>query len=266
MIAALPMYDFAGTAGALDAVWEYIGARLRAAGVDAPLRLTRVSDLAAQWRDPGLLLGQTCGYPYRRSLKDVVEIIATPKFGFEGCEGADHCSFLIVRRDDPRAKLSDFRGARAAINARDSNTGMNLFRAAVAPQARDGRFFGEVIVTGAHAASLAAITAGEADIAAVDCVSFGLIARFDPAAVSDIRILARTPASPGLPFIASRGLPPEVRAATRVALLAALAAPRLRAAWKTLGIVGAAVMSTNEYERIDKIEAEAIALGLRQFC
>src|SRR5665811_293725 len=98
-------------------------------------------------------------------------------YGFEGCEGAKHCSFLIVRRGEAERGLAGFRGARAAINARDSNTGMNLFRAAIAPLAKGHPFFSDVVVTGAHALSFAAVAEGTADIAAIDCVSFGLLRR-----------------------------------------------------------------------------------------
>jgi len=266
MIAALPMYDFAWTASALDAVWNEIGRRLRASGVEAPERLTRGVELGTLWRDSGLLLGQTCGYPYRRELRDVVELLATPRFSFDGCEGADHCSLIVVRREDPRADLSDFRGARAAINARDSNTGMNLFRASVAPLARGERFFASVLVTGAHVASLRAIGEGEADIAAIDCVTFGLVARGDPAAVAEIRVLGRTPASPGLPFIASRNLPEGVADLVRAVLSSATDAPELAEAWAALGVVGIEVLPPEAYTRIDEVERQAEKLGYRHLC
>src|SRR5208337_3099340 len=62
-IAALPMYDFPEIAAANDALWAAIAAGLKARGVGAPARLTRGEDIAALWRDPGLVFGQTCGYP-----------------------------------------------------------------------------------------------------------------------------------------------------------------------------------------------------------
>ena len=63
-IAILPMYDFPWIAGANDALWASISARLTKAGVQSPKALTRRPDLTAQWRNPGLIFGQTCGYPY----------------------------------------------------------------------------------------------------------------------------------------------------------------------------------------------------------
>jgi ABC-type phosphate/phosphonate transport system substrate-binding protein len=256
--ASLPMYDFPWTASALDAVWAAMAERLRAEGIDAPGELARGVELEAMWRDPGLILGQTCGYPYWRGLRDVVRVVATPVYAFEGCEGPRHCSFLVGRRDDPRAELADFRGARAAINARDSNTGMNLFRAAVAPLAGGHPFFAEVVAGGAHARSLEAVASGAADVAAIDCVSFALLARERPELVGSVKILARTPESPGLPLITS---PATDLPALRRALFATLEDPALKADLAVLGWVGAEILDFSVYARVAELEQAAIALG-----
>ena len=139
-IAVLPMYDFPWIAGANDALWAAISARLAKAGVQSPKALTRRPDPIAQWRNPGLIFGQACGYPYVTGLKNAVTLIAAPEYAFPGCDGAAHRSFLVCRARDPRRALGEFRGSTAALNAWDSNTGMNLFRAAIAPIAR-GRLF-----------------------------------------------------------------------------------------------------------------------------
>ena len=131
-IAVLPMYDYPWTAAANDRLWAAMSARLNEAGVPAPASLTRGGDRGAQWRDPKLVFGQTCGYPYVTGLKDAVALIATPEYSFPGCEGASHRSFIVARANDARRDLSDYRGARAAVNGFDSNSGMNLFRAKIA--------------------------------------------------------------------------------------------------------------------------------------
>jgi ABC-type phosphate/phosphonate transport system substrate-binding protein len=248
MFAALPMYDF--VPAATDAFWTAIRASLRAVGIAAPEALARGGDLHAVWRDPALLLGQTCGYPYWTTLRGDVEILATPIYGFEGCDGPAHCSFLIARRDDARGALADFRGARAAVNAWDSNSGMNLFRAAVAPLAGGRTFFSDVVVTGAHARSLAAVAEGQADLAAIDCVSFALLAEGTGA----VKIIGRTPSSPALPFIASRTLPAPTLAALRAALAQAAEQP-------AIGLRGVAFLPETAYARVAEIEREAQALG-----
>lgn len=260
-IAALPMYDFPWTVAANDALWASISARLAEAGVRAPDRLTRAGDLVALWRHPGLLLGQTCGYPYVTRLKDMVTLIATPEYSFPGCEGASHRSFVIRRAGDPRRRLSEFRGAVAAVNAHDSNTGMNLFRAAIAPIAGGAPFFRAILVTGSHEASVAAVADGRANLAAIDCVSFALLGRGRPELIERVAVVAESPASPNLPFIASGTLPTSTIAAVRQALFGALDDPSLAETRATLGLAGARILVQPDYEIVVALERAAITTG-----
>jgi ABC-type phosphate/phosphonate transport system substrate-binding protein len=254
MIAALPMYDFPWVRAATDRLWATIRESLRAQGVGAPESLARDRKLPDVWADEGLLLGQTCGYPYWTTLRRKAEILAAPIYGFAGCQGPNHRSFLIARRDDARNRLVEFRGDRAAVNGFDSNTGMNLFRAAVAPLAGGKPFFAEAIETGGHALSIDAVVEERADVAAIDCVTYALLARGASRLVAATKIIGETQPSPALPFIASRALAPETRAAVRRALRDLPPIPEL-------GLVGVAFLPETAYVRVAEIEAEAQALG-----
>jgi len=260
-IAVLPMYDFPWTAGANDALWASISARLAEAGVQSPKALTRGPAPTAQWRDPGLIFGQACGYPYVTGLKDAVTLIAAPEYAFPGCDGAAHRSFLVCRARDPRRAVGEFRGSTAALNGWDSNTGMNLFRAAVAPIARGAPFFRAVVVTGSHEASVTAVAEGQADLASIDCVSFALIERGRPELVERVAIVAESPLTPGLPFIASARLGAPTIAVVREALMAALADPELAEARAALGLKGAPPIAPSDYRRVLALEREAKASG-----
>jgi len=260
-IAVLPMYDFPWTAEANDALWASMSARLAEAGVRAPVRLTRDGDLVALWRHPGLIFGQTCGYPYVTRLKDAVRLIATPEYSFAGCDRALHRSFVIRRVSDSRRALGEFRGAIAVLNAHDSNTGMNLFRATIAPIAGGAPFFGATLVTGSHEASVEAVAESRADLASIDCVSFALIGRGRPELIERVAVVAETPASPNLPFIASGSLPPSTIAAAREALFAALDDPSLAEARTALGLVAARILVQPEYDCVLAYERAAIVAG-----
>jgi ABC-type phosphate/phosphonate transport system substrate-binding protein len=260
-IAVLPMYDFDFIASATDALWAAIAIRLKEAAVPSPKRLTRGGDLDAQWRDPRLVFGQTCGYPYVTRLKDTVALIAAPAYAFPGCDGCSHRSFIIRRASDPRRALAEFRGARAGLNAWDSNTGMNLFRAAIAPIAGGAPFFRAIIVTGSHEASVTAVAEGGADLAAIDCVSFGLLSRGRPDLIKRVAVVAESPLTPGLPFIAAAGLGAATIASVRKALLAALADPNLAEAREALGLTGARPVGPADYDRVAEIERAAAAAG-----
>ena len=254
MIAGLPMYDHSWVHPATDRLWGMIRDRLRARGIDAPQRLSRDRDIAVVWNDQGLLHGQTCGYPLWKGLRRKVEVLGAPIYGFSGCEGPNHRSFIVAHRDNARKTLAEFRGDRAAVNGFDSNTGMNLFRAAIAPLADGKPFFADVVETGGHAWSVFAIVEGRADIAAIDCVTYALLARGAPHLLEQVKVIGETAASPALPFIASRALPAPTRLAVRQVLRELPPIPEL-------GLTGVAFLPETAYACIDDFEREAVEAG-----
>jgi ABC-type phosphate/phosphonate transport system substrate-binding protein len=260
LVASLGMYHYPFLAEANRRLWTAIGGYLRAAGIDAPIALDP-ADPREIWADPRLLFGQTCGYPFITALRGRVSLVATPIYSFEGCDGPNHCGFVVASARSRDRSLAGFAGARAALNARDSNSGMNLFRALLAPIARGRPIFSEAVVTGSHAASLAAVAEGAADIAAIDCVSYGLLKSDRPDLFEEIAVIARTPSAPGLPFVINAELGKSLLAAVRVALFAALNEPSLADARAALGLKGAAILDEAAYQRIAEIERGAIALG-----
>jgi ABC-type phosphate/phosphonate transport system substrate-binding protein len=203
MIASLPMYDRAETAGANDRLWVAIRDRLRAEGIDAPDSLTRgADDLWTHWTAPDLVLSQTCGLPYRARLHGKVCLLGTPDFGVEGAPPGYYRSVFVARADDPRDGLAAFQDARLAYNDAMSQSGWG------APQNHArllGLSFRPTLCTGAHRASALAVAEGNADLAAIDAVSWRLLARWEPFAAR-LRVLGMTDPTPGLPYIAAAGL------------------------------------------------------------
>ena len=167
--ASLSMYDLPELRASTDAWWRGLAQAFRDAGLQSvPDALTRGVDLETLWLSSDLLLGQTCGYPLTHVLAGRVTLVATPVFAVEGCEGPHYRSALIVRRDDDARHLADLRGRRAAVNYRGSHSGWNILRHEVAPLAEAGSFFAEVVDSGSHGGSMAAVAEGRADLAAVD--------------------------------------------------------------------------------------------------
>jgi ABC-type phosphate/phosphonate transport system substrate-binding protein len=256
------MYDLPSTSAALDALWAGFATRLRTAGIGGvPATLTRHSPIEAVWRDRDLLVAQTCGYPLLKYLAGKVRVVATPIYDVPGCDDARHCSFVVVSAGSRHAGLGSLRGGRAAVNAPDSNTGMNLFRAVIAPLAEGGCFFAEVAITGAHAASLAAVASGRADVAAIDCVSFWLLSRERPELADRVRILARTPPSPCLPLVTSSRTGDDELAVLRETLATTAESPDLAGSLRALGIAGFRVLPDDAYAVIARYERDAAALG-----
>lgn len=252
-------------AAANGALWSFLRDGLRQERIHGVPDNLNV-DLAYNevWFHPDLLFAQTCGYPYMHSLRGHVRLVATPCYALPGCDGPNACSFIVVRKGDPFASLEDLRGATAAINSRDSNSGMNLFRRALAPFARDERFFSAVVETGGHVASVAAVTAGAADVAAIDCVTHGNLQRFAPDRLAGVRILARTPLGPGLPFITRASASDGEVEAMRQVLRAALVDPAMEEVRQTLALRDIVTLSDADYGRVLVLEEEARSMGYPQ--
>ena len=261
-VAALPMYDFPELAATHDALWHAVAEHLRQAGVEAvPTRLSRGTGHEETWADPALLLGQGCEYPLSRRFADRVQWVATPGYAARGCVGALYRSAIVVRHDDPASTLADLRGRRCIINDAESNSGMNLLRAAVAPFAIDGRFFAQVLRSGAHLRSAESVLRGDADVSALDCVSFALLQRLRPALTAGLRVLAWTAASPCLPFITARATTPGTLRALRSALSSVLADPGLAAARGQLLLTGIDTTGDGGYAAVLALERAAQDLG-----
>lgn len=234
MIASLAMYDHPGLHAANDRLWAAIRAALGA----GPERLTRGRELDGalmdHWLSPDLLLGQTCGLPYRARLAGRVTRIGTPDYGLPGCPPGYYRSLIMVRKG---ARLGEAR--RFAFNDGLSHSGwagpVTWLRAR---GLRPGRF----LETGAHVASAHAVATGAADICGVDARTWEMIA--DPEGLRDaLEIVGRTAPAPGLPLITAKGRDPApLRRAVRTAIAGLSAADR-----GLLGLRGLAEVPDAEY-------------------
>jgi len=262
VLASLPMYDLPGLEAETDAWWSALSDAFRAEGLkEVPDRLARGEDMAAQWLSERLLFSQTCGYPLTHSLKGRITLLATPSYACPGCEGGLYHSEILVRTNADYASLADLRGARAVANAEGSQSGYSALRAAIAPLARDGRFFASVSLSGGHLNSMIQVSEGQADVCAVDCVTYHLLAQTQPSAVAGLRSLAVSPSAPALPYITRLTIAPSDLERLRAGLRRAVADPSVRDVRARLLLDDILVKPLGAYDRIDEMEAEAVALG-----
>jgi ABC-type phosphate/phosphonate transport system substrate-binding protein len=262
-IASIAMYrDPPVVAAATQALWALVRERLSALGMaDVPEALDETIAHDAAWLDTRLLLAQTCSYPYAAQLRGSVRVVANPVYNHPGCAGAYSNSMILVRRSSPVIEVGELRGQAAVINDWHSNSGMNLLRYTIAPHAAGGRFFGQVSVSGSHIASIAQVAAGNADVAAIDCVTYGNLARFDPERLSDVRVLAETVRTPSLPFIARASSSDEELAVLREALFSVTTDPGAKDICTTLGLRGFEILPENCFDAVMELEDAAAALG-----
>jgi len=224
-VASLPMYDFPELQDAHDAFWGALATRLIAAGLtDVPRALTHGATPAQVWGSPRLLFAQGCEYPLAKAFADRVRVVAHPMYSAAGCDSSRYRSAIVVRKNDPDQSASEgglagLRGRRCVVNERDSNSGMNLLRSSIAQVANGEPFFASVAVSGSHLRSVEIVASGEADVAAIDCVSFAHFQRLYPSLVADLCVLSWTASTPSLPYITAGTASDETVRALRAALV-----------------------------------------------
>ncbi|MEP2533995.1 PhnD/SsuA/transferrin family substrate-binding protein [Shimia sp.] len=219
MIASLSMYDRPETAEANDRLWKAIRSHL----TDAPRDLTRDADVWSVWQSPELMLAQTCGMPYRTRLHHHVRLVATPDYGLPGCPPGYYNSVLVAHHTQAAQPLSAFDGASLAYNEAMSQSG---WAAPFAHFTEHGLKIGPRTATGAHRESAQAVAEQQADIAAVDALTWALIQQFDDFS-TNLTEIARTAPTPALPFITAPNRDPEpIRCALSQAVAQLSAADR----------------------------------------
>ena len=218
MIAALPMYDWPEARADVERFYGDLRARVPA----LPPALTRGRDLAALWRDPALVVSQTCWGPMRAGLSAHVRVLAQPDYSdVPGGRGPMYRSAVVARAGTAatppkaaRAALPALNG-RVALNERGSLSGW----IALVEDAGDPADWADgLIETGSHRASIRAVAEGRADLAAIDCRSWALALAHEPCARALV-VIGWTAERPGLPFVTARGTDPAMASALRAALI-----------------------------------------------
>ena len=159
-------------------------------------------DKPGAFHQKNLFLGHTCGYPFATRLWQTHRLVCVPEFDIEGAKNGFYSSWVIANRDSTGNALSDFRHHRVAINNRDSNSGMNVLRHAVAPLAQGRPFFKEVQISGSHLTSIKMVENGSADLAAIDAVTYHFAQSANMVNEDRIKVIDQSEQTLGLPFVA----------------------------------------------------------------
>lgn len=250
MQATLPMYF--PPREALQAFWAALAGLLYAdaacAGLDIPKTLRWPDDVHAHWQDSDLLLSQACGFPLVTLLAGRVQLVGTFAYQAPGVQGIYCRSQLICRAGDARQTLAQFGGSRLAYNDTVSQSGYNALRALLASSTTQRPFFAHALDTGAHYRSVEAVRKGQADMAAIDPVSYVHWQHSHPESAGELRVFGQTEAYPGLPLITALQTPVVVVNALRRALHSVAHDARFQAVRAPLLITGFEATGMADYQ------------------
>lgn len=190
-------------------------------------------DLPTLWQHPKLLLAQACWGPMELGLSKRVGVVGQGDYsGYEGGHGAFYSSVILMRVagagggvSSPAGgcahiRLETLRGRRLAFNSADSMSGIIALTRDLAAMGEGLSLFSQRIETGGHRASMIAVAQGLADVCAIDCRSWALAQRFEPAAKL-LQPVGWTNRRKGLPFITAIETPAYVVAELRGLLASA---------------------------------------------
>ncbi len=261
-VASMPMYDMPEVQKALDSLWAGLARHLKRQGLsEVPDHIEHGRNLAELWNDPDLWFSQCCGYDIVRRYAGKLRPLATPHYGAPDCRGSDYASIVVVAEDCDANDVLEMFGAICVVNGLESHSGSNALKALVAPKNRDGCFFSEVKVSGAHAASLEMIRLGEADVAAVDCVTYALLESYRPAALVGLRKLGRTYRAPAIPYVTRWDHDDDRIERLQAALFNAFADSHITTTRQALYLKDIEVLPVSAYRRISELEDYAMRLG-----
>ena len=144
----------------------------------------------------GFAAGHVCGITFATAPEGRYRYLATMVADSPELPAGYYDSLLVTSARGGLSSPADFDPARhrAVINEPHSFSGNLTFAAHM--QAAHGISLGEVMRSGAHLKSIAIVASGEADLAAIDRISFSLARQAVPQDVDGVSIIGRTASHP----------------------------------------------------------------------
>lgn len=208
-----------------------------------------------------------CGLPYVHKadlVENDIELLTAPIPRGERYQSRPvYFSDVVVRSDRPFRSFADLPGASWAYNEPRSHSGFNVVRWHLAAIGGAGNFFGEVVESGAHSASLEMILAGRVDGAAIDSTVLEWLIAERRDLPERIRVIESLGPSPIPPWVISKRVAPSLRSELRALLLCMHMDPRGRDMLARAGLERFVGARDNDYDpiRIMARKAEQVSFA-----
>ena len=207
-----------------------------------------------------------CSLPYIRMADEPrprVELLAAPVMEGDRYAGKPvYFSQVVVRADSSFETFEDLRGASFGYNEPASHSGYEVMRYRLADGGLGDGFFGEVVETGSHLASLEMLLRGELDTACIDTMVLDLRLKQRPELEKELKVIETLGPSPVPPFVAQVALEPDVRRDLRAALTGLDQTGEGRTILRRGGLVRFAAVVDSDYDEIRRMAALAETVKL----
>ena len=169
-----------------------------------------------RWLDDGRVhVGFLCGWPYSQRVDrpgSVIElccapVMAAPRYRDRPIYFTD----VIVAARSPFRSFADLRGRAYAYNDPDSHSGYNVPRDHLLRLGETAGYFGRVVASGSHQASIRLVETGEVDASGIDSTVLDLERQRRPDLGQALRIVESIGPSPIPPVVVARGLPEPLK-------------------------------------------------------
>lgn len=202
-----------------------------------------------------------CGLPYILRADRPhpgIELLAAPVMpGRRYRNQPIYFSDVVVHHGSRFYEFADLQGASWAYNERNSHSGYNVVRYHLATLGRTAGYFGKVIESGSHLASLRMILQKEVDAAAIDSIILEIELQHRPELKSELRVIDTLGPSPVPPLVISKKLPSETREAIRDWLVNMDADDAGRAALANIRLARLARVRDSDYDAIRSMYRQA---------
>lgn len=210
-------------------------------------------------------VGFLCGRPYTERFdrpERPIELLCAPVMAHPRYQGRPiYFTDVIVHGRSPLRSFADLRSRSWAFNDPGSHSGYSVPRDHLLTLGETGGYFGRMVGSGSHQASIQLVAAGEVDASGIDSTVLELELARRPDLAGLVRVVVVLGPSPIPPVVVARRLPEPAKCRAREVLLAMHQDPAGRAVLEAGLIARFVPVRDADYDPIRAMARRAEAVG-----